>query len=194
MGVKSILVFFLGLLLLLMLLGFLSVTTPPAPQQNSKQSPSEQGSASPSEQPSNHLSPARDLTGRWTGSASFQENVEGAECLFGGDFILTLQQDGNSVYGDFEFTETSLKQTRVQTESSIPSIGCYHPVEGVTSGQFSGSVSSSAVELNVGGRRQFSGSFTTDLMSLKLETCLVQDAPCTVADAAKWKISLTRQS
>ena len=184
MGVKSILVLFFVLLILIVV--FLTVITPFEPQQNTEQSPSEQ--------PSNQLNPARDLTGRWVSSTSFQENVEGAECLFSGVFILTLQQNGNSVYGDFEFTETSLKQTRVQTESSIPSVGCYHPVAGVTSGQFSGSVSSSAVELNVGGRRQFSGSFTTDLMSLKLVKCLVQDAPCTVADAAKWKISLTRQS
>lgn len=139
------------------------------------------------------LTPAGDLTGKWSGTASFQENVEGAECLFGGTFVLTLNQQGNSVSGGFVFTQTSLEQTRVSTGSLIPPIGCAGPAGGITRGAVSGTVSGSAIELSSGRGKLFSGSFTSDLMELRLDRCLVQEEGCTLADSAKWKIALMRQ-
>ena len=129
------------------------------------------------------ITPARDVTGRWTGSASFQENVEGAECLFQGTFVLNLQQQGNSVQGNFVFTETAFHETKVPTTSLIPQIGCSGPVDKTTRGSVQGTVSSSAIDLSIGAEKVFAGSFTTDLMKLTLTACLVQnDQECTVDD------------
>lgn len=129
------------------------------------------------------ITPARDVTGSWTGSTSFQENVEGAECFFQGTFILSLQQQGNSVSGQFVFTETAFQETKIPTTSPIPPIGCSGPVDKTTRGSVQGTVSSSAIDLSIGAEKIFTGSFTTDLMKLKLATCLVQrDQKCTVDD------------
>lgn len=188
MGVKSgIILFFVCMIFLVALISFFADV---GPEEEASPEPGGSGTATPA--PSGQLSPARDLTGDWSGTASFREDVEGAQCLFTGVFYLRLQQEGNDVGGDFSFTETSVRQTRLPTDSGVPAVGCSHPDSGVTSGQVYGSVSSSAIYLGVGGRPQFSGSFTTDLMSLRLEKCLVQDA-CTVANPAQWTITLTRQ-
>jgi len=139
------------------------------------------------------ISPARDLSGAWKGTASFQENVEGAQCTTTGTFTLNLQQEGNDVNGDFVLSHISINQKRLPGNYEVPPIGCSGPVNNELGGQVDGTVSSSSITLNSGGYRQFSGSFTTDIMSLKLEKCLVNDEPCTVDNNAKWKISLTRQ-
>ena len=138
------------------------------------------------------ISPARDLTGTWVGPASFQENVEGAQCTITGTFTMTLQQDGNNVNGDFVLSAISIHQKSLPSDSPVPPIGCSGPVDKELPGHVGGTVSSSAITLNMGGQRQFSGSFTSDIMSLKLERCLVNDEPCTLDNSAKWKISLTR--
>lgn len=138
------------------------------------------------------LTPARDLTGTWSGTAKFQENVPGAECLFEGTFALTLQQQQNNVRGNFVFTETAFEQTNLPTDSPIPPIGCSGPVDGTTRDQVTGTISSSALTLQRQQTKQFSGSFTTDQLALTIHECLVQFGDeCTVEDN-KWNIILTR--
>lgn len=132
------------------------------------------------------------MTGSWTGPASFQENVEGSKCFFQGTFVLTLQQQGNAVQGNVVFTETAFQETKIPTASLIPPIGCSGPVDKTTRGSVRGTVSSSAIDLSIGSKKVFAGSFTTDLMKLRLVTCLVQqDQECAVGDA-KGTITLMR--
>jgi len=140
------------------------------------------------------ISPAKDLTGTWKGTASFQENVEGAQCNITGNFRLVLQQNGNNLQGDFVFSHISINSKKLPGNYVVPPIGCSGPVGNTLSGQVDGTVSSSSLKLNMGGSKQFSGSFTGDIMSLKLERCLVNDEPCTLSNGAQWKITLTRQS
>ena len=146
-----------------------------------------------SQEYSSELSSARDITGRWSGSASFQENVPGADCLFKGTFELDLQQQENNVEGQFRFTETGFEQKRQQSSNPIPPIGCSSPIDKVTTGQVEGTISSSGLTLNENGEKLFSGSFTSDILSLSLTNCLVQDEECSLA-ANTWTIQLIREN
>lgn len=139
------------------------------------------------------ISPAGDLTGTWRGTASFREDVEGAQCTTTGSFTLNLQQDGNDLAGDYVFSGISISQKRIAGNYDVPPVGCAGPADNELSGQVSGTASSSSLTLDSGGLRQFSGSFTSDIMSLSLTRCLVNDEPCTVASGSQWKITLTRQ-
>lgn len=115
------------------------------------------------------ITPARDLSGQWSGTAQFQEDVEGAECYFAGNFELTLQQQNDQIQGYFIFTETSFRQVKKPSNSPIPPIGCSGPVDDITQNRLIGTVSSSSLNFE-----EFSGSFTTDLLTLTPKTCIVQ--------------------
>lgn len=138
------------------------------------------------------ITPAKDLSGTWSGPASFQETVDGARCTITGTFTLNLQQNGNDVSGDFDLSRISIHQQTLPSSSSVPGF-CAGPVNNELPGSVTGTVSSSSISLDQSGQPQFSGSFTTDIMSLTLKKCLVNDEPCTVSNGAQWKISLTRK-
>lgn len=159
------------------------------------------------------LSPARDLTGRWVGTASFVEDniftgVSEGEvlCLWNGTFTLDLFQSGGTIIGYynkgaaknwsyFTFKVTGFEKKIISQNGTVPPAGCYVPSGGVVDfGVDRGTVSSTAIYLDANGKQTFSGAFTTDQMSLSLTNCLFQAGDsCTVVDKAKWKITLARQ-
>lgn len=160
------------------------------------------------------ISPARDLTGKWVGSASFiEDNIYGGAasgevlCSWSGTFTFDLIQNGNNIRGyynkgtattwsSFLFKISDHTQTIKSQTGEVPPAGCYVPEGNVLdSGIDSGTVSSSSIQMSTGGRPTFSGSFTSDHMSLSLTNCLLQAGDsCTVVDGAKWKITLVRQT
>ena len=159
------------------------------------------------------ISPARDLTGKWVGSAAFTEDniYAGAAsgevlCAWSGTFTLDLVQRGNDVIGylnkgtaavwsSFDFKITGHTQTIRSQTGSVPPAGCWVPQNSVWSaGIDEGTISSSSIRLSTGGIPTFSGSFTSDQMSLSLVNCLLKAGDsCTVVDGEKWKITLVRQ-
>jgi len=159
------------------------------------------------------LSPARDLTGRWVGTATFTEDniyagVASGEvlCSWTGTFTFDLIQEGNTIVGYynkgvaknwsyFTFKVTGFEKKIISQNGTVPPAGCYVPSGGIVDfGIDSGIVSSTAIYLDANGKQAFSGAFTTDQMSLSLTNCLLQAGDsCTVVDKAKWKITLVRQ-
>jgi len=160
------------------------------------------------------ISPARDLTGKWAGTASFVEDniftgVSSGEvlCTWTGTFSLNLYQKGNEIIGyynkgsaslwsEYTFKIKDTKQSILSQTGTVPPAGCVMPMNGLlNSGIDSGVVSSSSIKLNTGGKLVFSGSFTSDIMSLELVNCLLPSGDsCTIKDSSKWKITLTRQT
>lgn len=101
------------------------------------------------------LSPARDLSGTWAGTATFTNNCANAACLYGGSVTLTLTQIGNAIAG-----VVSLDLDEVQT--LIEGQGC-RTLQG--SGPIiNGTVSSSRFTFTDSGGNSWSLNFTTDLI------------------------------
>ena len=159
------------------------------------------------------ISPARDVTGKWVGSAAFTEdNIYAGDasgevlCSWSGTFTLDLVQRGNDVVGyfnkgtaalwsSFDFKITGHTQTILSQTGTVPPAGCWVPQGSAwNAGIDEGTISSSSIKLSTGGIPTFSGSFTSDHMSLSLVNCLLKAGDsCTVVDGAKWKITLVRQ-
>ncbi len=159
------------------------------------------------------ISPARGVSGTWIGSASFtedniftQEDSGEVLCSFSGTFTLDLVQNGNTIIGylnkgssatwsSYLFQISEHSSSLLSSTGLVPVIGCWYPEGGVwDEGLDSGTVSSSSIQLSTHGRPTFSGSFTSDHMSLSLVNCLMQAGQsCTVVDGAKWKITLVKQ-
>lgn len=158
------------------------------------------------------LSPARDLTGRWVGTATFTEDnvYTGAArgeilCSWTGTFTLDLIQKGSAIVGYynkgsasdwsyFTFKITGHEQKIVSQDGEVPPVGCAVPSSGILDeGIDSGTVSSTAVYMDTNGKPTFSGSFTTDQMSLSLVNCLFPAGDSCKVSGTGWKISLARQ-
>lgn len=136
-----------------------SVSTPSA--ENTQQtSPGKQ------EELTTQLSPARDLAGRWQGTARWTNNVANPGCAYEGVLLIVFRQEGNRLAG--EYTTTITKSTQL-----LKSVPC--SPEG-TQGTYplTGLVSSSAVQFDV-TNIHYTGTFTSDLLQGTLESCLNQE-------------------
>lgn len=102
------------------------------------------------------------------------ESIGGTRCLAKGDFVLDLQQKGNKLSGEARYINMEVESFY---EDRIP-IPCAAPVDGHMSAAVVGEVSGSALTFDVAvfGGKIFSGSFTSDLMSLKTEKCIIQSS------------------
>ena len=105
-----------------------------------------------------NLSPARDVTGTWSGIPVFTDRAN--DCRYDGTMEMTLQQEDSHVSGYFDLTVT-----KTDGDSSCVDIGSTfrYLVEGT--------ISSSHIELLVADTDTLNGSFTTDLMTLRWEQC-----------------------
>jgi hypothetical protein len=104
------------------------------------------------------LTPARDLTGRWTGTPVFTDRAN--ECAYEGAMELTLMQNENHLTGFFNLTVT-------KTTGDPPCVrvgSSFHYL-------VDGTVSSTQIHLIVADTDSLNGSFTTDLMTLRWQQC-----------------------
>jgi hypothetical protein len=124
------------------------------------------------------LTPARDVTGQWSGAPVFTDRAN--ECKYDGTMTLTLQQNGDVVTGYFDLTVTSSEgnPSCVMIGSSFRYL-----VEGT--------ISSTQITLVIADTDRLLGSFTTDLMTLRWEQC----ADCDSGPAIKLigMVSLVRE-
>lgn len=104
------------------------------------------------------ITTARDITGGWTGIVSFSERVP--QCSYSSDFNMNLLQTGNNVRGNF-----NVIIKKIQSGTDCLNIGTQlgFPV--------SGTVSSSAINLEISNTDKLLGSLTTDQMTLRWEIC-----------------------
>ena len=148
------------------------------------------------------ISPARDLTGDWAGtlsrSFSINEETEDVFCLYTGTAKLTLQQQGNGVTGSMRIDEITVKDTQKQAptdEYGLPAviIPCGVPVSpSYLDIDLEGTVSSSTIDLQ-GFFTRFSGSFTTDLMTLYPKQCVFSSGSgCSVVAGSDSIMKLTK--
>lgn len=93
----------------------------------------------------NPLSPARGLTGTWSGTYDISEFSTTPAWRVTGKTYITFKQNGNQISGSYKFEGENVKY-------------------------ITGTVSSSQITFTDGFRR-FSGSFTTDLMKINVESC-----------------------
>lgn len=91
------------------------------------------------------LSPARGISGEWSGSYDIDENMKVPAWGLEGGAILDIKQNGNDITGSYT-------------------------MENYRSRSITGTISSSRIDFTDGFVR-FSGSFTTDLMTLNVESC-----------------------
>ncbi len=132
------------------------------------------------------ISPARDLTGTWQGPAQWTNNVNNPACQYEGTLTIRFRQKGNVLVGDYSARIT-------KTEQLISSVPCSPEGEQGTF-PLTGKVSSSEFEFAV-ATILFSGTFTSDLMKGKLESCPNQE--CNDGSRAvgfKGEFSLMRKS
>jgi len=112
----------------------------------------------------NALSPARDLTGQWIGTAPngavYRDNVANPNCLYQADLVLDLVQSGGSLSGTLRLTVRS-------TEGPLANPGLPCVPVGTTSTQaLTGEVGSTSSNFTLGdGMTVFSGTFTSDIFS-----------------------------
>jgi len=105
-----------------------------------------------------NFTPAREVTGKWLGSPVFTDRAN--ECAYEGTMELILQQEGTYVSGYFDITVT-----KTEGAPSCVEIGSTFRY------LLEGTISSSHIELLVAHTDTLTGSFTTDLMTLRWELC-----------------------
>ena len=107
------------------------------------------------------LSPARDLTGTWMGTAEWSDTFDyypaKVTCNFASAFALVLNQNGNTLTGNIEYDKIVLKSSN---NNQACMVGLKAPIGPIMDGIVSSSSFSGGVQ---GGT--IDGSFTTDLMS-----------------------------
>ena len=132
------------------------------------------------------ITPAKDVTGRWSGNAFFKDNVANPQCSYEGVFNLDLQQNGNNLVGTYQMT---IKKSTQLLDTGLP---CVQPGQ-FPMAQITGSVSTSRIEFT-DNFADFTGSFTSDLMSLDFESCPNQEcADGSAGVGTKGNAKLTRQ-
>ena len=102
------------------------------------------------------LSPARDVTGTWTGPASLKD-TGGPECSYQGPTVLNLTQYEGDVEGVLSIDPLSVANQPTSQPCDMPSF---------IQGPVYGTVSSSSISLRDDYGDTFTGSFTTDTMTL----------------------------
>ena len=108
------------------------------------------------------LSPARDLTGIWEGSAQWQNNVKNPACSYEGIIRFDLEVDEGQLTGNWQTTITKSNQL-------LETVPCSLPGENPPA-QLSGGISSSEVKFS-SGTIDFEAMFTLDLFKGTFESC-----------------------
>ena len=133
------------------------------------------------------ISPAADLTGIWSGTALFKDNVGNPQCSYEGNFNLNIRQNGNNIQGTYQMTITKANKL-LNSGFSCVSLGQF-PATVIT-----GTLSSSRIEFT-DNFATFTGSFTSDLMNLDFESCPNQEcADGTAGVGTKGNAKLIRQN
>jgi tetratricopeptide (TPR) repeat protein len=110
------------------------------------------------------LTPAADLSGKWSGTVQMQDSY--GYCAYIGSVTAELRQSGNTLDGSYVFTVTSAKPTgRLEGLESCS----IEPYSGSVSGTFDGSL----VILHDSDGLGFSGSATSDMMTLNFSDSYV---------------------
>ncbi len=109
------------------------------------------------------LDPARDITGTWEGTgpngAFFSDNVANPNCAYEADVRIVFVQDGQDLTGSFTLT------VRKSTKLLMTNVPCLS-VGTVNSEALFGTVTGSGVAFETFNTRvQFTGSFTTDILT-----------------------------
>lgn len=103
------------------------------------------------------LQPMVDLSGKWSGTVQMQDSY--GYCAYVGSVTATLQQDGNALSGSYVFTVTSAKPTGRLEGLESCSLDPY-------SGNVKGTVDGALVILTDSAGLGFSGSATSDMLTL----------------------------
>jgi tetratricopeptide (TPR) repeat protein len=110
------------------------------------------------------LTPIADLSGKWSGTVQMQDSF--GYCAYIGSVTAELRQSGNTLSGSYVFTVTSAKPTgRLEGLESCS----LEPYSGSVSGTFDGSL----VILTGSDGLGFSGSATSDMMTLNFSDSYV---------------------
>ena len=132
------------------------------------------------------ISPATDLTGRWIGKALVKDNADNPNCEYEWELDLNLTQQGNNIQGTYAIT---IKKATHLLSIPLPCL----PLGQYPDKPITGSVSSSSIGFT-DNFTQFSGSFTSDLMTLNFESCPNQQcADGSVGVGIKGTAKLVRQ-
>lgn len=109
------------------------------------------------------ITAARDLTGTWTGTAEWSDNVGNPACSYFGDITFNFQQNDNTLAGTWQANINDVVQhLDVPCAAQGPT-----PVNNLQ-----GTVSSSSVYFTSGDPELvFDGTFTTDLLDGSFESC-----------------------
>jgi len=109
------------------------------------------------------ISSARDLTGKWAGLSTYQNNVANPNCIYEGIFDFNFQQNNNELRGSYVLTITKSTK-KLQTSLPCSPEGKYVPTN------IEGTISSSSIKFS-DGFADYSGTFTNNLMNLDFESC-----------------------
>lgn len=112
----------------------------------------------------NGLSPARDLTGRWTGAAPngaiYEDNVANPNCRYEADLVLDLMQSAAALSGTLQLTVRSTEGPHAN-----PNLPCV-PVGATSTQGLTGEVGSTRSNFTLSdGVTVFSGTYTSDIFS-----------------------------
>lgn len=149
---------FLSLFAILLIAGCTGKGDSTGPAEGEQQGAAQKG------QLASTISPARDLTGTWAGSAIYQDNAVNPNCKYEGGFVFNFQQQGNNIQGTYSLTITKSNQL---LDTGLP---CSPPGQ-YPAAAIIGTVSSSRIDFTDTSNDIFSGTFTTDLMTLNFESC-----------------------
>lgn len=110
------------------------------------------------------LSPARDLTGRWTGAAPngaiYRDNVANPNCMYEANLVLDLVQTGGALSGTLQLTVRN-----VDGPLANPGLACV-PVGTTSTQALTGEVGSTRSNFTLSdGITVFSGTYTSDIFS-----------------------------
>ncbi len=108
------------------------------------------------------ISPARDLTGVWEGTATWKNNVRNPACSYEATINFNFAQKNNQLDGTWYTTITKVNQLL----QSVPCGSTGRNPEAT----LQGTVSSSTAKFS-SGPIDFSATFTTDLMEGTFESC-----------------------
>ena len=112
------------------------------------------------------LDSARDLTGIWTGQATFRNRA--SDCVYQGKMTLTLQHTGSNLVGGYTLLVSSH-----DSDSGCVNVGSELP------GAVNGTVSSSSVTMS-SGPDVLKGSFTTDILTIYQDSVFDGSGPAVV--------------
>ncbi len=115
------------------------------------------------------LSPARDLTGSWSGTSRHTDNTKVPSYTAIGKVTMTIQQTGNKFTGTYNFRDLVVTSDIEELNSRLAE----GDIVGIT-----GTISGTRIEFTDSyepGWIRYSGSFTTDMLKINYESCSLSE-------------------